>query len=178
MNNPKQAGVEGWPTGALTAGLGIAVLLLDQATKAWARQTLPTHQAGAPSILDGWFSLVLTTNTGAAFGLLSGSDLLLVVVGVVLCAVVAVYAYLPARTPLLQVSLGLQLGGALSNLTDRLRIGHVVDFIQIQFWPIFNLADSAIVCGVGLLAYYLLFTPQPERSGAGRPPGQAPNGGG
>ncbi len=176
MNNPSGPGVETRSPGALTAGLGIAALLLDQVTKAWARQTLPTHLAGAPSILDGWFSLVLTTNKGAAFGLLSGSDLLLVVVGLVLCAVVAVYAYLPSRTPLLQVSLGLQLGGAVSNLADRLRLGHVVDFIQIQFWPIFNLADSAIVCGVGLLAYYLLFTSDPNRSSTGGPPTRAPSG--
>ncbi|MGH2347725.1 MAG: signal peptidase II, partial [Chloroflexota bacterium] len=121
MSAPKRSGVESWPPGALTAGLAIIVLVVDQVAKAWARQTLPTHLAGAPSILDGWFSLVLTTNNGAAFGLLGGSDLLLVVVGLVLCAVMAVYAHLPSRTPLLQVSLGLQLGGAISNLTDRLR---------------------------------------------------------
>ena len=102
---------------------------------------------GAQDILDGWFRLVLITNNGAAFGLLGGSGMLFVVVGLVICAVLMVYAYLPSRTPILQASLGLQLGGAIGNLTDRVRLGHVVDFIQIRFWPIFNLADSAIVCG-------------------------------
>ncbi len=151
MSRPGPSGTEAWPAGVLTAGVGLCVIVADQAAKAWAVASL-SPPTGAQSLLAGWLRLVLITNNGAAFGLLGGSDLLFVMVGLVMCAVVMVYAYLPSRIPILQASLGLQLGGAIGNLTDRVRIGHVVDFIQIKFWPIFNLADSAIVCGVGLLA--------------------------
>ena len=56
------------------------------------------------------------------------------------------------------MSLGLQLGGALGNLLDRVRLGSVVDFVDFKIWPVFNLADTAIVVGVGILAFYLLFS--------------------
>jgi signal peptidase II len=147
----------------LTAGLGICVVVADQAAKAWAVASL-SPPIGAQNLLAGWLRLVLITNNGAAFGLLSGSGLLFVMVGLVICAVVMVYSYLPSHIPILQASLGLQLGGAIGNLTDRIRIGHVVDFIQIKYWPIFNLADSAIVCGVGLLAFYVMSNPDDLRS--------------
>jgi signal peptidase II len=176
MNNPGRAGTETWRASALTVSVGLAVLVADQIAKAWAVASL-SPPVGAQDILGGWFRLILITNNGAAFGLLGGSGLLLVVVGLVLCAVILVYAYLPSRTPILQVSLGLQLGGAIGNLTDRVRIGHVVDFIQIQFWPIFNLADAAIACGVGLLAYYVMSNPGSGLPRSRRSPNRAPHGG-
>ena len=154
----------------------MTVVVADQVAKAWALASL-SPPTGAQSILAGWFRLVLITNNGAAFGLFGGSGVLFIVVGLVICAVVMVYAYLPSRTPILQASLGLQLGGAIGNLTDRVRLGHVVDFIQIQFWPIFNLADSAIVCGVGLLAYYVMSTQDPNRPTARRGSTRPPHGG-
>jgi signal peptidase II len=175
MSRSGQSGTESWPAGVLTAGVGICVVVADQAAKAWAVASL-SPPIGARSLLAGWLRLVLITNNGAAFGLLGGSNLLFVMVGLVICAVVMVYAYLPSHIPILQASLGLQLGGAIGNLTDRVRIGHVVDFIQIKYWPIFNLADSAIVCGVGLLVYYLMSNPDGPRSGGRRGPNQAPRG--
>ncbi len=176
MSSPNSTRTETWPAGVLTVCVGVGVVIADQVAKAWALASL-SPPVGAQDLLGGWFRLVLITNNGAAFGLLSGSGLLFVVVALVLCAVVLVFAYLPSRTPILQASLGLQLGGAIGNLTDRVRIGHVVDFIQIRFWPIFNLADSAIVCGVGLLAYYVMSHPENSLPGSRRGAGRAPHGG-
>jgi len=157
-------GARGQPIGALTTWVGTAAIVADQCTKIWAVNSLSGSSSGAPSVLAGWLSLVLTTNDGAAFGILADRGLLFILVGLVLSGAVLVFArLLPNRRPLLQVSLGLQVGGALGNLADRLRVGHVIDFIQIRYWPVFNLADSAIVCGVGLLVYYLLSTPEPNR---------------
>ena len=67
------------------------------------------------------------------------------------------------RHPILPAALGLLIGGSLSNLTDRIRIGHVVDFIEIPHWPAFNLADSVIVLGVGVLVATLLWAEREPR---------------
>jgi signal peptidase II len=68
----------------------------------------------------------------------------------------------------LNLALGLQMGGALGNLVDRIRSGYVVDFFDLTVWPVFNIADSAICVGVGLLAWNMLFprqnVEQPERA--------------
>ncbi len=159
----------GLPAGALTTWVGTGVVVVDQATKLWAVHSLSGSPPGGQSILNGWLSLILTTNDGAAFGLLADRGILFILVGLVLSGIVLIFArLLPHRRPLLQVSLGLQVGGAVSNLADRFRVGHVVDFIRIRFWPVFNLADSAIVCGVGLLVFYLLSTPDPRRGNGGQ----------
>ncbi|HEY8284359.1 MAG TPA: signal peptidase II [Chloroflexota bacterium] len=155
----------------LASAVGMAVVVADQGTKLWAINSLSGSSAGAPSVLDGWLSLVLTTNSGAAFGILADRGLLFVAVGLVLSGVVLVFArLLPNRRPLLRVSLGLQVGGAVGNLSDRIRVGHVIDFIQIRYWPVFNLADTAIVCGVALLVYFLLSNPDPHRAQPGSGP--------
>ena len=65
---------------------------------------------------------------------------------------------------LIKISLGLQLGGAVGNLIDRLLYGHVVDFIDFKLWPVFNLADTSIVLGVALLAFALLREPTEDRT--------------
>ena len=64
----------------------------------------------------------------------------------------------PRRHPLLPAALGLVIGGSLSNLIDRIRLGHVTDFLDFKYWPAFNLADSFIVIGVVMLFFVLLFT--------------------
>ncbi len=89
--------------------------------------------------------------------------LLFLLVGlVVLCTLYVYLRVLRGRKRMLQVSLGLQLGGAIGNLLDRIRIGHVVDFIYIRHWPVFNVADAAIFAGVLVMVYYVSF-------GAGEP---------
>jgi signal peptidase II len=82
--------------------------------------------------------------------------LFVVIAVIVVAAIIFYYRHLPTGQWWIKVSLGLQLGGALGNLLDRLRQGYVIDFIDFKIWPVFNLADSSIVVGVAILAYYLL----------------------
>jgi len=103
-----------------------------------------------------------TANTGAAFGLMRGRSLIFIIVSAVASIAIAVSHRQIARLrPLEQVAFGLIMGGALGNLIDRVRLGAVVDFINIGIgdlrWPYFNVADSAITIGVTVLAFHILF---------------------
>jgi signal peptidase II len=92
------------------------------------------------------------TNPGIAFGLFSSWASIVTVVTA--CAVgwmLLYFAKAGARHPILPVALGLLIGGSLSNLIDRIRLGHVTDFLDLRFWPAFNLADTFIVVGVAIL---------------------------
>jgi signal peptidase II len=139
--------------------LGIAVFIfaLDQVTKLWVVQNIP--ERGSWSFfpfLAKIFQFTYITNTGAAFGMfpqLGGAFMIIAIV--VIASIVMFYRHLPTENIWVRVSLGLQLGGALGNLVDRITRGHVVDFVDIGFWPIFNVADLSIVLGVTLLAYHL-----------------------
>jgi signal peptidase II len=96
-------------------------------------------------------------NEGGAFGLFRSGHGLLVMVSII--AVIAIVLLLfrnMAQSRLVKVAFALQLGGALGNLTDRLRLHYVIDFIDFRVWPIFNVADTAITVGIVLLAYYLV----------------------
>ncbi|MCX7854990.1 MAG: signal peptidase II [Anaerolineae bacterium] len=140
-----------------------AVLALDQLTKSWvvAHMSLGESREVA-SWLAPLFSLTYVTNTGIVFGLFQGmGDVLLIVVFIAIGAIFLYYRHLPSGPIPLHIALGLQLGGALGNLVDRLTRGAVVDFIDLNFWPlhhwpIFNLADASIVTGVILLLLVML----------------------
>jgi signal peptidase II len=138
---------------ALLYSAAAVVYALDRLTKTLAEARL---RARPPvEIIPGVIELRFTTNPGGAFGLFGGAAWLFVLASVVvIVAVVASSRNLPSR--LAAISLGLVLGGALGNLTDRVVrgpgfSGEVVDFIDFQVWPVFNLADSAIVIGAALL---------------------------
>lgn len=141
------------------------VLLADQATKYLVRANL---RPGQSRPLAPWLTPVLqityVTNTGAAFGLFPGwSQILIAVAVIVIAALVWYYFQLPDGQWLVHVALGLQLGGASGNLLDRLRSGgSVVDFVDLNFWPlrwwpVFNVADSSIVIGVTLLTLLMVW---------------------
>jgi signal peptidase II len=136
--------------------IAILALIADQFSKHIIQQAMRPGDFWSPlPFLSRLFRISYVTNTGAAFGLFPNQGGLLVVVAlVVVVVIVAYYRHLPADRWLLHLSLGLQLGGAIGNLLDRVRLGYVVDFIDVGFWPVFNLADSAIVVGVAILAYY------------------------
>jgi signal peptidase II len=150
-----------WP---LFLGVAALVFLLDQASKYVVLTSLSLGEAWNPIvILKPYFSITHVTNTGAAFGLFQDHGTLFAIVAVaVVVGMVIFYRYLPSDRIWLRVSLGLQLGGALGNLLDRVHLGTVVDFIDFKFWPVFNLADTAIVSGVAVLAFYLLFSGQED----------------
>jgi len=105
----------------------------------------------------GIFDIHHVHNTGAAFGMLPAGGLLFVAVAVaVLAGLFVSYPRVRAADRLTRVSLGLIAGGTLGNLVDRLRFGYVVDFIDFRWWPVFNLADSAICIGVALLMWRII----------------------
>lgn len=140
------------------------VLGIDQASKHWIRSNLAYGQSWSiiPA-LDGFLNITYIHNSGAAFGILPQANLVFIIVAVIVVAVIVVYYfYLPPGGFLVRASLGLQLGGALGNLIDRLRYGYVTDFVDIGIsptlrWSTFNVADACIVTGVCILAYHLLF---------------------
>ena len=136
--------------------VGIAVFTADQITKQLVRTRLPLGDSW-PS--PSWFvHIEHVTNTGAAFSILQNQSALLIVTSFIgLGAIVLYFLYPPFHHPLLRVAFGMQLGGALGNLADRIRLGSVTDFIRFPHYPTFNVADSSIVVGVGILAWFLIF---------------------
>ena len=145
--------------GGLVTVIIAVVVALDQATKAWAVSTLP----GSPvSIVGSTVELRLARNTGSAFSLVQTVTPVLAALAVVVAAVL-VRAVRRAREPLVLVALALVLGGACGNVADRLfrspgwLRGAVVDFVRLDGWPTFNVADSAITIGAVLLVWWSLF---------------------
>jgi signal peptidase II len=133
----------------------IVTFLLDQASKAVVQ--LWMYQGESIPVVPHFFHLTYILNPGAAFGLMAYQTPLLVAVTVILLVGVAVgYRRICAGGPLLRYGLSLVVGGALGNLVDRLRYGHVVDFLDFRVWPVFNLADMAIVIGACLLTLELI----------------------
>ena len=100
----------------------------------------------------GPLSIHRVRNTGIAFGLFSdATSVVIALTTIAIVALVVFFARSGRRHPLLPVAVGLVLGGSISNLVDRLRLGHVTDFLDFDYWPAFNLADTFIVVGVALL---------------------------
>jgi signal peptidase II len=129
--------------------VSLAAVVADQLTKQIVISQLPL---GESVHVGGPLYIHHVTNPGIAFGLFSSWASVVTIVTA--CAVgwmLIYFAKAGARHPVLPVALGLLIGGSLSNLIDRLRLGHVTDFLDLRFWPAFNLADTFIVVGVGLL---------------------------
>ncbi|MCE2464622.1 MAG: signal peptidase II [Dehalococcoidia bacterium] len=142
---------------------------LDQVSKAIVLNRLFYGQS-VP--YDGFFRITLTSNTGGAFGLFPDQTMVLVLASFVAIGILFfLYRSHALSSPLLRLSLGLQLGGALGNLVDRIRLGAVTDFIDVGPWPIFNVADASIVVGILLLLFLLLSPNKQERTGQPRPYG-------
>lgn len=135
------------------------VVLVDQLSKLPIETTLPLHSSWAPLAAYGHLlRFTHVSNTGAAFGLFPGASQIFTLIAVVVTLVITVYNYsLPRGYRLLRLGLGLQVGGALGNLIDRLRLGHVTDFLDVGPLPVFNLADVSIVTGVVVLGVLILF---------------------
>ena len=151
--------------------LAAIVFLLDQLTKFLVRAYLPF---GYSFPFDGFFRITHTHNTGSAFGILQGQNTPLIFVSFIGIFVLAlIYRSQTRPTNLLRLSLGLQIGGALGNLLDRLRLGSVTDFIDVGPWPVFNLADASIVSGLVLLGW-LLLRPSGKDTGGDNERGNAP----
>ena len=145
--------------------IALIVLAADQASKAWIIENVPLN--GSLEIipqLKDWFVLTHITNSGAAFGLFPQASLIFTFVALAVSLVIVFYhRSLPPGQWLVRLSLGLQLGGAVGNLVDRLRYGGVVvDMFYIRPFPVFNIADASIVSGVALLMWHLSRTAPKE----------------
>ena len=136
-----------WPW--LVSGL---VLAADQLTKAIVLDRLPPSEPlpVLPPVL--YFTYI--HNTGAAFGLFKGQQLLFIIVSLAVIAWMGWELAARAKPPLvMRWGCALVLGGAIGNLYDRIFFGYVIDFIDFQIWPVFNIADSAITSGAVIIAY-------------------------
>jgi len=150
----------------LYMAVGVLILLGDQATKALVARAIPEH-AVIP-VIPHILNLTNVSNTGAAFGLFSDSPApwktaILIFVSAALLAAVVSFVWKSRRLQWESgVGLALILGGAVSNLADRIRLGRVADFLDFYFknyhWYTFNLADSAIVAGAGFLILQVILT--------------------
>ena len=149
-----------WTPNRRMAAIALGILALDQITKQLVVKYLEWNGPGVV-VIDGFFRLVHWGNTGAAWSMFSGQNALLAVVSLIALLGLFIWRHhFDTKTIPGQVSLGLIFGGIAGNLADRLFIGHVVDFLRFYIYtrsgqeagfPAFNVADSAICVGVGLL---------------------------
>jgi signal peptidase II len=144
----------GWWQWLGLAAVAVAAVAGDQLTK----QVVRTHLRIDESVkVIGPLSIHRVQNSGIAFGLFSSATALVTVLTAVAVGWMLVFfARGGARHPVLPAALGLLIGGSVSNLVDRVRLGHVTDFIDFGWWPAFNLADSFIVIGVAILLLALM----------------------
>ena len=148
--------------------IAAAAVTADQLTK---------HVVASELVLDedvnvvGPFSIHHVQNSGIAFGLFASATGFVILLTLVAVAWMLVYFYRSgARHPLLPIAVGLLIGGSLSNLTDRVRLGYVTDFLDLRYWPAFNLADSFIVVGVAILLGALVAADRSPRRPRGLDP--------
>jgi signal peptidase II len=161
----------------LLAVLAGVVLILDQATKELVRTQLEIGEIWMPiAFIRPHMHIVRWSNTGAAFGMFQQGGMVFTILAVVVsAAIIWYYRDSDSATWPVRIALGLQLGGALGNLTDRLLQGTVTDFIWFGFFPaVFNVADGAISLGVALLALDMLIEWRNSRKAAAAAPPTLP----
>lgn len=141
----------------------------DQLTKRWVIDGF--RYGESLPVIDGIFNLTYVRNTGAAFGMLASADpsfrvpFFLIVPVLALVAIGYIFKKIPSGSIFLSIALALVVGGAVGNLIDRVQFGYVVDFLDFHWmgrahFPAFNVADSAICVGVGLLMIDMLKSPK------------------
>ena len=136
--------------------LFLGVVSLDQISKAIIMRTFVPGES-IPIVQDV-FHLTYVLNPGAAFGILSNQRMFLLITGVVLIVATAYfYPLLKKSDVCLRLGATAILSGAVANLIDRAQTGYVVDFFDFRIWPVFNVADIAIVLGMGFMIYAILF---------------------
>lgn len=158
----------------LIGAVALTVYAADRVTKSWVVASIPLGESR--EVVDGWAQLSHVRNTGAAFGLLPERTSLLSVLSVLAVALILYYYRgLAAHSAPVAATLGMQLGGAGGNLVDRIGQGYVVDFVDVgipggwRFWA-FNVADSSIVVGIGLVTLLLFLEERRQARAAPRAP--------
>lgn len=158
-----------WRNDMVFFALATAIVAADQFTKWLVRSNLHRGETW-PDNSDAFIRIIHVVNSGAAFGILQGQTLFLIVTSSIgLGAIILYYVFPPMEHGIIRLALGMQLGGAIGNLIDRVRMGEVTDFIDVGGFPTFNIADASISISI---AAVLLFFVMQEIDGAGkkRPP--------
>ena len=146
----------------LLVSIFFLVVAVDQLTKMLVRANLHMHES-IPT--EGVLRFTHTTNTGAIFGIFSDQTLIMTIASFLGVGILLYFYHSHAGSErFVRISLGLLLGGAVGNLVDRVLMGRVTDFIDVGAWPIFNLADSAIVTGIIILVVLFLFEKEIPKS--------------
>jgi signal peptidase II len=143
-----------WSQWVSLGAVALAALGADQLTKA-----IVTNRLGLNDEVHivGPFSIHHVTNSGIAFGLFaSATPIVILLTALAVAWMLYFFARSGSRHPVLPIALGLVIGGSVSNLIDRVRLGHVTDFLDLRYWPAFNLADTFIVIGVASLLLALV----------------------
>tara|TARA_B100001123_G_scaffold352925_1_gene404693 strand:+ start:655 stop:1179 length:525 start_codon:yes stop_codon:yes gene_type:complete len=152
---------------------GSVVVILDQIIKHWVESLLSTEPEPFLWILNPFLKLRLVYNDGLIFGIFSDLDrpwIMTILVLVAISVLSLLYTQqLNAPTTATKLTFGITLGGALGNLVDRLRLGYVVDYMDLGWWPVFNLADAAINVSM-VLFLFLLMTGRLEKPSTTHPP--------
>jgi signal peptidase II len=147
-----------WKNDLLFFGIALSILALDQFTKILVRQNLELYETW-PTDSDAFIRIIHVVNSGAAFGILQGQTSFLIITSLIgLVAIILYYVYPPMDHGLIRVALGMQLGGALGNLLDRVRFGEVTDFVDVGRFPTFNVADASI--SISIVAIIIFFVQQ------------------
>ncbi len=151
-------------------GIVSTVVLLDQATKQVVLRTMDLYES--IPVINGLFNLTHIHNPGGAFGFMASGDLRLrnfLFLGVSIFALLMIvffYKKTPGSYRFLAGSLSMIFGGAVGNIIDRIRLGEVIDFLDLYIgnyhWPAFNVADSAITIGITIFIVHILFKKMPE----------------
>lgn len=133
----------------------LGVIAVDQGSKLAVTSYLSPYRP--VPVIDHLFYLTLARNPGGAFGLLQSQGPLVMIITVVISlGLLGILLFAKLRDGWLRAGLALIAGGALGNLLDRVRLGYVIDFLDLRVWPVFNLADVAIVLGTGLIILNLV----------------------
>ena len=150
-------------------GFAVFVILFDQASKFYIQHNM--HIGESIPVIKGIFHITYIENPRTSFGLFEyNTSFFVIAVLISVILVILIYKKIIfKKDPFMYIPLTLVLGGAVGNLIDRVRIdGKVIDFIDFRIWPVFNFADSAIVCGMLVLLIHLLFhAPEKEDEGEG-----------
>jgi signal peptidase II len=150
----------------LLALVSLTIIVLDQCSKYWVRSQLEYGEAWAPwDWLLPYMRLIHAQNTGAAFGMLQGLNLVFATLAIVVsCVILYYFPRVPREDWLLRLALALQFGGAVGNLIDRITEGYVTDFISVGMFPVFNIADASISIGVALLILAMWLKEREQKS--------------
>ncbi|MDI6817298.1 MAG: signal peptidase II [Actinomycetota bacterium] len=148
--------------------VAILIVVIDQITKAIVRGAMPIGES--LPVIPGFVYLTHIANSGAAFGILQNYQVIFLIAAAVVISLIFYFQRsLGKDNRAIGLSLGLVMGGAIGNLIDRATAGAVTDFIDFRFWPVFNVADSAVVIGAIFLGIIILGLAKEERVETGQP---------